>query len=105
MSPGWDPPIIRPAKSGAGRYVRRLPTITTSVEPIVDPQGQYRQILRFVRRRAKPPTEPEDVVQEAFASAAESVARSIDEAPPTLAWLYTVARRRLIDETRRRRLE
>lgn len=64
---------------------------------------QYPEILRFVRRRVASTSQAEDVTQEAFASAAEALARSSDTAPPTLGWLYTVARRRLIDESRRRR--
>jgi RNA polymerase sigma-70 factor (ECF subfamily) len=44
----------------------------------------------------------EDITQEVFANAAAQLARSADDASPTLAWLYTVARRRLIDEGRRR---
>jgi RNA polymerase sigma-70 factor, ECF subfamily len=66
---------------------------------------QYPEILRFVRRRVGSTTEAEDVTQEAFASAAEALARSSEAAPPTVAWLYTVARRRLIDEARRRRAD
>jgi RNA polymerase sigma-70 factor, ECF subfamily len=42
----------------------------------------------------------EDLTQEAFASAAEALARSVQAAPPTLGWLYTVARRRMIDEAK-----
>jgi RNA polymerase sigma factor (sigma-70 family) len=63
----------------------------------------YPEILRFVRRRVRSLSEAEDVTQEAFASAADALVRSADAAPPTLAWLYTVARRRLVDEARRRR--
>jgi RNA polymerase sigma-70 factor (ECF subfamily) len=66
---------------------------------------QYREILRFVRRRVGSSDVAEDITQEVFTQAAETLARSATSAPPTLAWLYTVARRRLIDEARRRRLE
>jgi RNA polymerase sigma-70 factor (ECF subfamily) len=64
---------------------------------------QYPEILRFVRRRAGSSGQAEDITQEAFASAAATLARSSKAAPPTLAWLYTIARRRLVDEARRRR--
>jgi len=47
----------------------------------------------------------EDVTQETFASAIETLARSGEGAGPTIGWLYTVASRRLVDEARRRRLE
>jgi RNA polymerase sigma-70 factor, ECF subfamily len=65
--------------------------------------AQYGEIFRFIRRRVASSADAEDLTQEAFASAAEVLARSADAAPPTLGWLYTVARRRLIDEVRRRR--
>jgi RNA polymerase sigma factor (sigma-70 family) len=63
----------------------------------------YRDVFRFVRRRVDTHADAEDITQEVFASAAAALARSSDAAPPTLGWLYTVARRRLIDEARRRR--
>jgi RNA polymerase sigma-70 factor, ECF subfamily len=43
----------------------------------------------------------EDVTQEVFASMAASLAASAKAAAPPLAWLYTVARRRIADEARR----
>jgi RNA polymerase sigma factor (sigma-70 family) len=63
----------------------------------------YGEIFRFIRRRVATSADAEDLTQEAFVSAVEALARSVDGAPPTLGWLYTVARRRLIDEARRRR--
>jgi RNA polymerase sigma-70 factor, ECF subfamily len=62
---------------------------------------QYREIYRFVRRRTSSATEAEDVTQEVFAHAARVLAPLSAEAPPELAWLYTVARRRLTDAGRR----
>ena len=63
--------------------------------------AEYRQVLRFVRRRIGR-RDAEDVAQEVFLDMAASLAASADAAPPTLGWLYTVARRRLADEARRR---
>lgn len=63
----------------------------------------YRDVLRFVRRRVRSSADAEDVTQEVFLSAF----RALEEQPastPTLGWLYTVARRRLADEARRRKL-
>ncbi len=61
----------------------------------------YRKVWRFVRRRAASVEDAEDLTQEVFANAAASLeARETDSA--TLAWLFTVARRRLADEVRRR---
>ena len=85
------------------------------VPPINDPVGvdlsasdpvmrrHYKEILGFVRRRAGTSVDAEDITQEVFASAAEQLSRSAGSAPPTLGWLYTVARRRLVDEARQRR--
>jgi RNA polymerase sigma factor (sigma-70 family) len=63
----------------------------------------YRQVYGFVRRRTPSAADAEDVVAEVFAAAAERLERFEPGAPPVLAWLYTVARRRLADEARRRR--
>ena len=65
--------------------------------------AQYREIFRFVRQRADSSADAEDLTQDVFVGAAEALARSASAAPPTLGWLYTVARRRLADEARRRR--
>ena len=74
------------------------------VEP--EPAGtHYREVFRFVRRRVGSEADAEDVTQDVFATAAEALARSPESASPTLAWLYTVAKRRLADRARRQRLE
>jgi RNA polymerase sigma-70 factor (ECF subfamily) len=61
---------------------------------------RYHEIFRFVRRRTVNRAEAEDLTQEVFAEAVRMLGPLSAEAPPTLAWLYTVARRRLIDATR-----
>jgi RNA polymerase sigma-70 factor (ECF subfamily) len=61
----------------------------------------YRSLLRFVRRRVATVEDAEDLAQEVFTNAAASLADRGTESP-TLAWLYTVARRRIVDEARRR---
>lgn len=63
----------------------------------------YEELLAFVRRRIGPRGDAEDVVQEVFAAAAAALVRSPEATPPTLAWLYVVARRRLVDRLRRAR--
>lgn len=61
----------------------------------------YRRVWRFVRRRVGSVEDAEDLTQEVFANAAASLeGRDADSA--TLGWLYTVARRRMVDEARRR---
>lgn len=60
---------------------------------------QYRRVFRFVRRRVASVEEAEDLTQEVFANAAASLeGRGVG----SLAWLYAVARRRIVDEARRR---
>lgn len=74
------------------------------VEP--EPAGtHYREVLRFVRRRVASAADADDLTQDVFANAAEALARSPETASPSLAWLYTVAKRRLADRARRRRVE
>jgi RNA polymerase sigma factor (sigma-70 family) len=68
-------------------------------------RSHYSDVFRFVRSRVGTRADAEDVAQQVFLSAAEALARSAASVPPSLGWLYTVARRRLIDEARRRRIE
>ena len=65
--------------------------------PMLD---HYRKVFRFVRRRVGSAEDAEDVTQEVFANAAAALNGSAPESP-SLAWLYTVARRRIIDQLRR----
>jgi len=62
----------------------------------------YGRIYRYVRRRTDTHEQAEDLAQSVFAKAAEHLSRAELAGAPTLAWLYTVAERRLIDEARRR---
>lgn len=67
-----------------------------------DWEGRYEAIYRFVRRRAASREDAEDVTQEVFASAVRALAEArLTEEAPAVAWLYTVARRRLADRLRR----
>jgi len=70
-------------------------------EQAVDLREQYREIYRFVRRRSRSTPEAEDVTQEVFLSAAAALERFKPGSTPGLAWLYTVAERRLADAARR----
>ena len=60
----------------------------------------YAQVYRFLRRRTESDDAAEDLAQAVFADAAARLQRREDEDPPVLAWLYTVARRRLADRAR-----
>ena len=58
----------------------------------------YGQVYRFMRRRTADHHGAEELTQQVFADAAASLGGS---SAPTLAWLYTVAKRRFADEARR----
>lgn len=62
----------------------------------------YGRIYRYVRRRTDTHEQAEDLAQSVFAAAAEHLSRARLDDASTLAWLYTVAERRLIDAARRR---
>lgn len=63
----------------------------------------YNLVLRYVQRRSRSRRDAEDITQEVFAGAAASLGElaTLTE-QQALAWLFTVARRRLVDEARRR---
>jgi RNA polymerase sigma factor (sigma-70 family) len=62
----------------------------------------YDLVFRYVRRRTRSRAEAEDLTQEVFADAAAALGRTAALGErQTLAWLYTVAKRRLADESRR----
>ena len=73
----------------------------TSASESPDLRGRYREIYRYVRRRSFSATDAEDVTQEVFADAARALGNLDPGDAPPLAWLYTVAERRLIDRARR----
>ncbi len=62
----------------------------------------YRDVYGFIRRRSSSPAEAEDITADVFVAAVAGLDRFEPGATPVLAWLYTVARRRLVDEARRR---
>lgn len=61
----------------------------------------YGQLYRYIRRRTPDDFEAEDVAQAVFADAAQRLADFKPGDSPVLAWLYTVAQRRLADRARR----
>jgi RNA polymerase sigma-70 factor (ECF subfamily) len=67
----------------------------------VDLRRHYRDVYRYVRRRSRNDADAEDITQEVFADAARALDRFKPGSPPLLAWLYTVAQRRLADAGRR----
>jgi RNA polymerase sigma factor (sigma-70 family) len=90
------------ARRLSARYVLRFLDDCLDMKRISEAvQAQYRDVLLFVRGRMGS-DDAEDVAQEVFADAAERLACSARTAPPTLGWLFTVAQRRMSDESRRR---
>jgi RNA polymerase sigma factor (sigma-70 family) len=65
----------------------------------------YQHVYGFFRRRVRDPHRAEELTQEVFTAAAAGLAEPRQGDPPVLAWLYTVARRRFVDESRRLRRE
>jgi RNA polymerase sigma-70 factor (ECF subfamily) len=65
----------------------------------------YQDVYWFLRRRIRDPHRAEELTQDVFAAAAAGLPDAREGDPPVLAWLYTVARRRFVDETRRQRRE
>ena len=63
----------------------------------------YSAVYRFVRRRSRTAEDAEDLTQEVFEAASAALAEARLSSEPELAWLYTVARRRLIQSWRRQR--
>jgi len=65
-------------------------------------RSHYDELFRFVRRRTTSDDEAAEITQSVFAQAAARLDPVRQGSTPLLAWLYTVAQRRLIDEARRR---
>jgi RNA polymerase sigma-70 factor (ECF subfamily) len=61
----------------------------------------YGQVFRYLRRRTGSDEAAEELAQLVFADAAAGLERFKPGATPVLAWLYTVAQRRLADRARR----
>ena len=59
----------------------------------------YDQVYRYLRWRTQDHHRAEELTQQVFADAAASLRET---GGPQLAWLYTVAKRRFVDEARRR---
>jgi RNA polymerase sigma-70 factor (ECF subfamily) len=103
-------PAVRKEADADGSSGRRNPVsrfgsmreIQGVTEDEAAPSRHYPEVYRYVRRRSQSREDAEDVTQTVFAQATAGLERSTAGSPPALAWLYTVARRRLIDEHRRR---
>jgi len=63
----------------------------------------HAQIYHYLERKTGDPDRAEDLAQEVFADATVALARAEVAPGSLLAWLYTVARRRVADDVRRRR--
>jgi RNA polymerase sigma-70 factor (ECF subfamily) len=65
-------------------------------------RAHYGQVYRYLRRRTGDDGRAEELAQEVFVDAAAALPDFGPDAPSPLAWLYTVAHRRFVDEARRR---
>jgi RNA polymerase sigma-70 factor (ECF subfamily) len=65
----------------------------------------YGEIYSFVRRRARSSRAAEDLTQQVFTDAAAALKRYGEESGGSLGLLFTIARRRLIDELRASELD
>ena len=67
-------------------------------------QREGRKLLRFIRRRVKDRTDAEDILQEVFYELTEAyrIMKPVEQAG---AWLYRVARNRIIDRFRKKQPE
>ncbi len=68
-------------------------------------RAHYGQVYRYLRRRTGDDGRAEELAQQVFADAAAGLPDFGPDAPSPLAWLYTVAHRRFVDEARRRARE
>lgn len=66
-----------------------------------DHRRYYGRVYRYVRGRTRSREDAEDITQSVFTEAVSGLEQTAADSPPALAWLYTVARRRLIDQQRR----
>lgn len=64
-------------------------------------RAHYDDVLRFLRRRTRTEVEAEELAQAVFVDAVAGLRAFVPGETPVLAWLYTVAQRRLVDEARR----
>ena len=67
-------------------------------------QREGRKLLRFIRRRVKDQTDAEDILQEVFYELTEAY-RMMKPVEQAGAWLYRVARNRIIDRFRKKQPE
>jgi RNA polymerase sigma factor (sigma-70 family) len=67
-------------------------------------QREGRKLLRFIRRRVKDRTDAEDILQEVFYELTEAY-RLMKPVEQAGAWLYRVARNRIIDRFRKKQPE
>src|SRR5262249_26866612 len=96
----FDDLVHRPAKRDSPRYfwagLFEKPVVSEVAEGAF--RRHYEHVYRYVRRRTHDHHRAEDLTQQVFADA---VAGLHESSSPTLAWLYTVAKRRFADEARR----
>jgi RNA polymerase sigma factor (sigma-70 family) len=66
-------------------------------------QREYRRLFQFIRKRVGDPGDAEDILQDVFSELIEAY-RLMQPIEQVGAWLYRVARNRIIDRFRKRRI-
>jgi RNA polymerase sigma factor (sigma-70 family) len=99
----WLPPATPPRRRDGQRRAALLFAAVPEKQGVNDVaerafRRHYGQVYRYVRRRTGDHDRAEELTQQVFADAAASLRET---GSPTLAWLYTVAKRRFADEVRR----
>jgi RNA polymerase sigma factor (sigma-70 family) len=90
--------VLSVAADGAGRQAEQNRTIAAVI------QREGRALLRFIRRRVKDRADAEDILQEVFYELTEAY-RLMKPVEQAGAWLYRVARNRIIDRFRKKQPE
>jgi DNA-directed RNA polymerase specialized sigma24 family protein len=68
-------------------------------------EKKYQHVVGYLRRRNRDPSRAEEPTPDVFAAAAAELPDAREGDPALLTWLYAVARRRFVEETRRKRRE
>src|SRR5256885_1296715 len=75
------------------------------VDPVTDAfMRQHERLRGFIRRRVPDPSDAEDILQDVFHELVEA-AHVLTPIEQVGAWLFRVARNRIVDRFRRRRFE
>jgi RNA polymerase sigma factor (sigma-70 family) len=95
----FAPPIVFPAMDAAPPLDRVMTDQDRKITEVI--ARERKRLGSFIRRRVPDPGDAEDILQEVFSELVESV-RMVRPIEQVGAWLFQVARNRIIDRFRRR---